>query len=140
MVQFILDNLEVILLIYFFVNTFIAGMVFQDNRDMKNEWYENLWYAFVTILLGVILYTLGSIHSFFSSLYRKLNLNKVWNLYFHPNTKKGVLIKGQVDYVNRIAKYHKNSNSLGDRIYRWYAKKINERFAKQRGFTIIKNN
>ncbi len=131
MVQFILDNLGVILFIYFFVNTFIAGMVFQDNRDMKNEWYENLWYAFVTILLGGILYIFGSIHSFFSSFYRKLNINKIWILYFSSNLKKGVIIKGQVEYVNRIAKYHKNSDSLGDRIYRWYAKKINERYENQ---------
>jgi hypothetical protein len=113
------------------VNAFIAGMMFQYNKGMENEWYEVFCYVFATTLFGIFLYIFGSIHSFFSSLYRKLNLNKVWNLYFSSNLKKGVLIKGQVDYVNRIAKYHKNSNSLGDRIYRWYAKRINERYENQ---------
>jgi hypothetical protein len=132
MVQFILDNLEIILLIYFFVNTFIAGYVF---REVLGQVYSNKWRKIIPVLsflfFGIFLLLFFFVHSFFSSLYRKLNLNKVWNLYFSSNLKKGVLIKGQVDYVNRIAKYHKNSNSLGDRIYRWYAKRINERYEKQ---------
>lgn len=125
MIQFILENIQYILPVYFILNAFISGAVF-DN--IFNQFYEHKWvkgvHVLVYFLFGIFLLLFFLIQTFILNLFYSLHLKAIFRLYFSSKFKKGNITPEMVRTAQRIAKYHKNSGSLSDRIYRWYTNKI----------------
>lgn len=129
MKELFFNNIEYFISIYFIVNSFITGVVFNDSKE--DHYIVKILIILLFLLLGLFIFLWLKSENFIRVLNYNFHISKIFNLMFHPNLKKGNITPNQIYRLDRELDYFKNSKKLRNKIYRWYGKVIKKRFSKQ---------
>jgi sRNA-binding regulator protein Hfq len=109
--------MTILILIYFFINTFTAGWC------LANEYKRS---ALILVFLFAVPYLLYfAITELYSFVHEYLQLGFYWGYYIKNGFRK--MDRGTIKEVNMYARQSKNTNKLNHIIYRHCIKLLNKR-------------